>query len=86
MTVMKVLKKKVWECLQERKVVDIYLLRPSNFPQLIVEVVKVLDIGLKIPATLTQVILEVLEVGQVWPATIHLLIVDDMLIEVDLVQ
>ena len=44
---------------------EIGLLRPANFPQLIVEVVKVVYIGIKIPDTLPQVIADVLDVGQV---------------------
>ena len=48
------------------------------------EVVKVVDVGLKRTATLTQVIVEVVDIGQVWPATIPLVIAEDMLIEVDL--
>ena len=47
----KCLKKKVWKCIQERKLVVIGLLRSANITQLIVEFVKVVDISLKIPAT-----------------------------------
>ena len=63
---------------------DIGLLRPTNILQLIVKVVKVVDIGLKIPATLPQVITEVVYLGRVLPATLPLVIVEDMLIEVDI--
>ena len=61
----KVLKKKVLKCLWVRKVVDIGLLRPANFPQVIVLAVKVLDVGLKRPANLPQVITEVVCTGKV---------------------
>ena len=64
MTVMKVLKKKVWKCLLERKVVDIVLLKPDTINQLMLEGTKVVDIGIKIPATSPLVISEVVEVGQ----------------------
>ena len=43
-----------------------------------------MDIGLKRPATLILVIAEVVDLGQVFPATIHLLIAEDMLIEVNM--
>ena len=62
------------------------LLIPATLPQLIVEVVKVAEIGLKRPATLYQLVMEVGDVGQVLPATIPLIITEDMLIEVDLVH
>ena len=65
MWVMKVLKKNVFKCLQERKVVVIGILIPDTINKLIMEVIKVMGIGLKIPDTLPQVIGEVVEVGQV---------------------
>ena len=43
----------------------ISILSPSTIPQLIAEVVKVVDIGLKRPSTLPQVIPEVVDVGKV---------------------
>ena len=43
-----------------------------------------MEIGTKRPATLSQVITEVVDVGQVWPATLLLVIAEDMFIEVDL--
>ena len=64
-TVMKALKKKLCKCLRVRKSVYISLLKPSNIPQLIVEVVKVVCIGLKRPDTLPQVIEEVVDIVQV---------------------
>ena len=65
MTVMKDLKKKLCKCLRVRKSVYISLLKPSNIPQLIVEVVKVVCIGLKRPYTLPQLIEEVVDIVQV---------------------
>ena len=65
MTVMKVPKKKVWKCLRERKVADIDLLKPDTIPQLIVEVVKVVGIGINILSILPQVIIYVVGVVQV---------------------
>ena len=59
---------------------DIGHLRPANRPQVIVDVGKVMDIGLLIPDTLTQVITEVMYVGQVRPATMPLVIEEDLLI------
>ena len=59
-----VLKKKVWKCLWEKKVVYIGLLRPATVTQVITEVVKVVGIDLKIPATLPQLITKVVEVGR----------------------
>ena len=53
---------------------DIGLLIPVTLLQIIADVVKVLDIGILIPATLTQVISEVVDVGQVFTATLPLLI------------
>ena len=44
---------------------------------------KVVDIGIKRSANLTQLIADVVNLGQVLSATIHLVIVEDMLIEVD---
>ena len=64
-TAMEVLKKKVLKCLWVRKVVDIGILIPANFPQVIVVAVRVLDVGLKRPATLPQVITEVVGIGKV---------------------
>ena len=58
------------------------ILRPATLNQSIVEVVKVVDIGLNTPANLSQVIEEVMDVGQVLPATFSLVILEDMLIEV----
>ena len=66
------------------KVADIGLLRPATVPQVTVEVVKVVDKGIKILATLPQVITEIVDVGQVLPATLSLLITEDMLIDRDL--
>ena len=63
---------------------DIGILRTSTLPQLIAEAAKVVYIGLKIPATLRQVITDFMDVGQIWPATITLVIAEDMLIELDL--
>ena len=57
-----------------------FLLRTATFPWLILEVVKVVYIGLKIPATLPQLIMEVLDVGQVLPATLPFVIAEDVLI------
>ena len=68
------LKKKVLKCLWGCKFVDIGLLIPVTLLQIISDVVKLLDIGILIPATLTQVILEVVDVGQVFTATLPLLI------------
>ena len=59
----------------------ICLLRPPTLTQVIMELMKVVYIGLKIPATLPQLIMEVLDVGQVLPATLPFVIVEDMLIE-----
>ena len=53
------------EYLQESKFVGIVILIPTNIPKLIVEVVKVVDIGIKRPATLPQVIVEFMYVGEV---------------------
>ena len=84
MMIAKLLKKKFLKCLRLRKFMDIGLLRPSTLPQVIMEVMKVVEMCIKIPATLPQVNVEVLDVGQVWTDTIPLVIVEDMLIEVDL--
>ena len=46
-TMMNVMKNNVLKCLWSRKVVEIGLLIPSTLPQVIVEVVKVVDIGIK---------------------------------------
>ena len=78
------LKKKVLKCLWESRVVDIYLLRPEDIPQVLANIMKVMDIGLSRPAKITRVIAEADEVGQVRPYTLHLVIVKDMLIKVDL--
>ena len=43
---------------------DIVLLRPATITQVIGNFVKVVNIGLLVPATLPQVITEVAEVGQ----------------------
>ena len=85
-TVMKVLKNKVWNCLQERKVVDIGILIPATLPKLIMEVVKAMDLGINRQAPLPQVIAEIVDVGQVLPATLPLVIAEVMLIEVYLVH
>ena len=63
MRMMQFLKKMVWKCLWESKVVGIGIFRPYTIPQVIVEVVKVLDIYLKRPVTLPQVIAEVMGLG-----------------------
>ena len=63
--IVKVLKKKVLQCLQERKVVEIGILKPGTLPHVIVEVMKVVEIGFKIPGNLPQMIAEVVDVGQV---------------------
>ena len=65
MTVMKITKKKVCKCLLERNVVKIFPLRPYTLTQLIAEVAKILDIGLKRPSTLPLLIAEVEDLGQV---------------------
>ena len=74
MVVTRVLKKKVWKCLQEKKVVEIGILIPETLTELKAEVVKVVVIGLKVPATLPQVMLEVADVGKVLPDNLPLLI------------
>ena len=78
--VIKILNKNVWKCLREGKVVDIGHLRPATLTKLILEVVKVVDISLKISATLLQVIAMVMDVGQVRPDTITLVIAEGILI------
>ena len=45
---------------------------------------KFVGIGLKRPATLPRLIADVADIGQVRSATINLIIVEDMLIEVDI--
>ena len=80
----KVLKKKFFKYLWVSKFMYLGLLRPSTVPQVIVEVIKIVDICIKRPANLPQVITEVLDIGQVWPATLPLVIVEDMLIKVDI--
>ena len=62
---MKVPKNKVLMCLWERKVVDIGIFIPYTITQVIVEVVKVVGIGLKRTTNLPQVITEVMDVGKV---------------------
>ena len=59
---------------------DIVLLRPATIPQVIVNFVKVVEIGLLRTATLPQVIVEVVYVGPVLPYTVPILITNDMLI------
>ena len=63
---------------------DIGLLIIDTLPQLIAKVVKVVDTGLKRTSTQPQVIEEVVDVGQVLPATLPLVAVEDMLIGADL--
>ena len=63
---------------------DIGILVPANIPQVIVEVVKVMERIIKRPATLPKVIVEVVYVGQVLTDTLPLVIAEDMLIEVDM--
>ena len=60
----------------------ICLLRPPTLTQVIMELMKVVYIGLKIPSNIPQVISEVADIGQVLPATVTLLIVEGVLIEV----
>ena len=83
-TTLKVMRKKVLKCLQESKFVDIDLLKPAALPQLIAEIVKLLDIGILIPDTLTQVIVKFMDVVQVLKAILNIIIAEDMMIEVDL--
>ena len=52
---MEFLKKKVLKCLMVSKIVNIGLLRPATFTQVIVEVV---DIGIFRPSAIPQVIVE----------------------------
>ena len=59
---------------------DIGILVPANIPQVIVEVVKVMERIIKRPATLPKVIVEVVYVGQVLTDTLPLVIAEDMLI------
>ena len=59
----------------------ICLLRPATLTQVIMEVMKVVDIGIKIPSNIPQVIYEVADIGQVLPATLTLVIMEDVLIE-----
>ena len=80
----KILKKKVLKCLWERKVVDIGILRPAIITQVITKVVEVVDIGLLRPSTITHKLAEVVYIGQVWPATLPLVITKDILIDVDI--
>ena len=56
------------------------LKRPTILLQLIVEVMKVVDIDLKRSANLPQVTTEVVDVGNFLPATLPLLIAEDVLI------
>ena len=84
MTVMKVLKNKLWKCLWVSKVVEIGILRPSTLSQLILYFVKVVDIGLKIPDTIHQLIAEVVDVCHFLISNLPLLIAEDMLVAVSL--
>ena len=59
------------------------LLRPSTLPQLIADVVKFVEIVILRATTLPQVIVEVVGVGKVLLATLTLIIMEDMLIELD---
>ena len=59
---------------------DIGLLRPATLPQVVVDVVKFVDKDLLRPASLLQVIAEVVNLGQVLPATLPLVVAEDMLI------
>ena len=59
---------------------DVCILRPDTHTQLIVKVVKFVDIGLKRLVTLPQINVEVMDVGHVLPITIPLIIADDVLI------
>ena len=61
--IMKFIEKKVLSCLRVRKVVRIVLLRLSTLPQLFMDAVKVVDIGLLRPSTFTKLIAEVMVVG-----------------------
>ena len=84
MSVKRIMKKKVWKSLQYKKFVNIDLLKLATLPQVIVEIVKVVYIGIKRPLNLPQVLSEVMNVGQVLPATLPLIIAENMLISVDL--
>ena len=72
---MKILNKKVWKCLQERKVVDLSLLIPATPPEVIEEVVY---IGQVLPATIniliTKDMLIEVDLGNKIPATLPLAI------------
>ena len=74
------MKNKVLKCIRVRKVVDIGVLILVNIPQVITDVVKVLYIVLLRPYTITQSIAEVVVVCKLWPATMPILITEDMLI------
>ena len=63
---------------------NIGILIPATLPQVIVEVVKVMEIGLLRHTTLPQVISEVVDVGQVRPAITPIVITKDMLIDFDI--
>ena len=65
---------------------DIGLLRSATLPQVVVDVVKVVDRGILRPASLPQVIEEVMDLGQVLPSILPLVVADDMLIYGDLGQ
>ena len=80
-TTKKVLKKDFLKCLLVRKVVDIGLLISATFPYVIVEVVEVMEIVIERTSTVPQVIVEVVKVVQLLPATLNIVIVEDMLIE-----
>ena len=63
---------------------DIGILRLDTIPQIIVEVEKVVAMGLKWPSKLLLLMAEVVDVGQVWPVILLLVIAEEMLAEVDL--
>ena len=65
MMIAKVLNKKFFNCLWLSKFVDICHLRPATVPQVNMEVVKGVDIVLKIPSTLHQVIIKVVDLVEV---------------------
>ena len=70
---MKVPNKKVLKCLWERKFTDIGLFRSATLPQVIVEVMEVVEIGLKRPDNPPKVILEAVEIVQVLADTLPLI-------------
>ena len=77
---MKFLKNNTLKFLWVIKVEYIVLLITAILTQVIVNVLEVVVICLLIPATLAQVIVEVVDVGQICPATLTLVIAEDMLI------